>query len=54
VKVKRLGVPDRFIVHGTQEKLRHLCGIDEESIFHAALRMIQEEKGRKNVTHSAS
>ena len=32
-KVERLGIPDRFIEHGTPEELRHLCGYDTEGIL---------------------
>src|SRR5437667_2374177 len=32
VRVRRLGVPDRFIPHGTQDELRKLCGFDREAI----------------------
>jgi 1-deoxy-D-xylulose-5-phosphate synthase len=45
VKVKRLGAPDRFIAHGTQNELRKQCGIDQDSIMQAALQVVQE--GRK-------
>jgi 1-deoxy-D-xylulose-5-phosphate synthase len=31
-QVKRLGVPDRFIEHGTQAELYRECGFDPESI----------------------
>jgi 1-deoxy-D-xylulose-5-phosphate synthase len=47
VKVKRLGVPDRFIPHGTQEELRKLCGFDKDAIVQAALQMMREEKKKK-------
>ncbi|MGH7775002.1 MAG: 1-deoxy-D-xylulose-5-phosphate synthase [Candidatus Binatia bacterium] len=47
VKVKRLGVPDRFIPHGTQEELRKICGIDKDAITQAALQMVRGEKKRK-------
>lgn len=47
IKVKRLGVPDRFIPHGTQEELRKLCGIDKDAIIQAALQMVREEKKKK-------
>ncbi len=30
--VKRLGVPDKFVEHGTVQELYRLCGMDEESI----------------------
>ena len=32
VKVKRMGIPDKFIEHGTQQQLRALCGFDSDSI----------------------
>ena len=32
-EVRRLGIPDRFVQHGTVEELYRLCGIDEESIL---------------------
>ncbi|MGH7845413.1 MAG: 1-deoxy-D-xylulose-5-phosphate synthase [Candidatus Binatia bacterium] len=47
VRVKRLGVPDHFVTHGTQDQLRKLCGIDEEAIAHAAMQMLSGEKKRK-------
>ncbi len=47
VRVKRLGVPDRFIPHGTQDGLKKMCGVDQEAIVHAAVRMIKEEKKKK-------
>ncbi|MBI2985767.1 MAG: 1-deoxy-D-xylulose-5-phosphate synthase [Deltaproteobacteria bacterium] len=47
VRVRRLGVPDRFIPHGTQEELRKICGIDKDAITQAALQMVRGEKKRK-------
>lgn len=44
VLVKRLGVPDRFMPHGTQDDLRKMCGIDQEAIVYAALQMTKEAK----------
>lgn len=32
VKVKRLGLPDEYVEHGTQSELHHLLGIDSEGI----------------------
>jgi 1-deoxy-D-xylulose-5-phosphate synthase len=40
VTVKRLGIPDAFIEHGTQEFLRHKYGIDAEGILRAALTLL--------------
>ena len=36
-KVKRLGLPDNFIEHGTVKELQHIVGIDEEGIKKAIL-----------------
>ncbi len=47
IRVKRLGVPDRFIPQGTQEELRKICGIDKDAITQAALQMVRGEKKRK-------
>jgi 1-deoxy-D-xylulose-5-phosphate synthase len=46
VRVRRLGVPDRFIPHGTQDELRKMCGFDSESITQTALQMIRLERKR--------
>lgn len=32
VKVVRMGIPDRFIEHGTVAQLQHIVGIDVEAI----------------------
>jgi 1-deoxy-D-xylulose-5-phosphate synthase len=39
-RVIRLGIPDRFIEHGTQQELYHECGIDAEGIYKTAKRII--------------
>jgi 1-deoxy-D-xylulose-5-phosphate synthase len=44
VEVKRLGVPDRFITHGTQDELRKLCGFDKDAIAQAALQIVRRAK----------
>ncbi|MSP41134.1 MAG: 1-deoxy-D-xylulose-5-phosphate synthase [Deltaproteobacteria bacterium] len=44
VEVKRLGVPDRFIPHGTQDELRKICGFDKDAIAQAALQMVRRAK----------
>jgi len=35
VQVKRLGIPDIFVEHGTQEALRHKYRLDAEGIYRA-------------------
>jgi 1-deoxy-D-xylulose-5-phosphate synthase len=37
-QVTRLGLPDKFVEHGTVEELQHITGIDTESIIKAILR----------------
>lgn len=46
VVVKRLGVPDRFIPHGTQDELRKLCGFDKDAITQAALQFVRRDRKR--------
>ncbi len=41
VQVKRLGVPDKFIDHGTPEELYKECGFDVEGIVSSVKSMIQ-------------
>lgn len=31
--VKRIGLPDKFIQHGSVKELYHICGMDEEGIY---------------------
>jgi 1-deoxy-D-xylulose-5-phosphate synthase len=47
IHVRRLGISDRFIPHGTQDELRKMCGIDKDAIAQAALQMMRGEKKRK-------
>lgn len=43
-QVKRLGIPDEIIEHGTQEQLHHQCGFDKEGIIKTALKMVSAKK----------
>lgn len=36
-ELHRIGVPDKFIEHGTIPELYHLCGMDEEGIYKAII-----------------
>jgi len=38
--IKRLGIPDRFIDHGTQRELYKECGFDEEAMIKTAKEMV--------------
>lgn len=44
VKIKRLGIPDRFIEHGSQQDLYKVCGYDSESIAAAVKNMLLLKK----------
>jgi 1-deoxy-D-xylulose-5-phosphate synthase len=46
IRVKRMGVPDRFIPHGTQDELRKLCGFDKDAITQATLQLVRRGKKR--------
>src|SRR5262249_47863882 len=50
VNLRRLGVPDRFIPHGTQDELKKLCGFDKDAIAQAAMQMMRGERKRKKET----
>jgi 1-deoxy-D-xylulose-5-phosphate synthase len=40
-RVFRMGIPDRFIDHGTQMELYKECGFDPDSIYKLALKLIR-------------
>ena len=42
---RRLGLPDRFIEHGTQEELRRIVGIDERGILETIMEMSEKSGG---------
>lgn len=43
-QVKRLGIPDEIIEHGTQDQLQHQCGFDKIGIQNTALEMVTKTK----------
>ncbi len=40
-QIKKLGVPDRFVDHGTQTELKHECGFDKQGMMETAFSMFQ-------------
>ncbi|MFT3737342.1 MAG: 1-deoxy-D-xylulose-5-phosphate synthase [Breznakibacter sp.] len=42
-RIKRLGIPDKFIEHGTQTELHHECGYDKEGILNVVYEMLSHE-----------
>ncbi|TVR37897.1 MAG: 1-deoxy-D-xylulose-5-phosphate synthase [Cryomorphaceae bacterium] len=49
-EVKRLGIPDRYIEHGSQSELYHECGYDQQAIEETAVEMV----GTKVKAHSSA
>ncbi len=53
VHVTRLGIPDRFISHGTQQELYRECGFDAEGIYRTVKKVLLEKNvrmaGKKNL-----
>ena len=43
-KVTRLGIPDRFVEHGTQEELHAECSYDTKSIIETILKICPKAK----------
>jgi 1-deoxy-D-xylulose-5-phosphate synthase len=42
-RIMRLGIPDRFIDHGSQEELQKECGFDAQSIIDTVRAMIKPQ-----------
>lgn len=51
-KIKRLGIPDRFIEHGTTEQLRALCGFSADDIYNEVLKLSPSTK--KKILNNAN
>jgi 1-deoxy-D-xylulose-5-phosphate synthase len=49
VAVKRLGIPDTFVEHGSQEILRQKFGLDAEGILKGALEFLEQPAQKKKV-----
>ncbi len=47
-EVVRLGIPDEFIHHGTQEELWEDCGFDKNAIIRTVSKMLALEKPKKS------
>ncbi len=49
-QIKRLGIPDRFIEHGTQTELYMECGFDKQGIFDAAMDLLTQTTTKASPT----
>jgi 1-deoxy-D-xylulose-5-phosphate synthase len=43
VTLKRIGLPDTFIQHGSIASLKKTCGIDSNSLIHYLQEIIEKE-----------
>ena len=41
-RIKRLGLPDQFVPHGSPNELYHLVGLDKDSIKQAAKQLLAD------------
>lgn len=48
-KIKRLGIPDRLVEHGSQDQLYEECGYDSQSIFKLAMEMTKTSNVKKEL-----
>jgi 1-deoxy-D-xylulose-5-phosphate synthase len=46
-EVRRLGIPDYFVEHGTQDELYHECGFDAEGIEIAVREMLLRKEDKR-------
>jgi 1-deoxy-D-xylulose-5-phosphate synthase len=53
-EVVRLGIPDRYVHHGTQEELWADCGFDVNGIIGATKKLIAYEENFSNLSQSVS
>jgi len=44
VQVKRLGIPDSFIEHGTPDELYHMLGLDTQGITRSIAECLESSK----------
>lgn len=48
IDVRRMGIPDEFVTHGSMQELQAIAHIDEESIFEAILEMAHDTGGNES------
>ncbi len=48
--ILRIGLPDKFVDHGTQEELHKMLGIDPEGIVNRIIRFIEVRKSQEEVS----
>jgi len=48
--ILRIGLPDKFVDHGTQEELHKMLGIDPEGIVNKIINFIEIRKSKEEVS----
>jgi len=43
----RLGIPDRFVDHGSQQELYKECSFDAQSIYETAKKFVQKSNNKQ-------
>ena len=49
-QVKRLGIPDRYIEHGTQDELYAECFYDKAAMVATCQELVEEQQGQSQKT----
>ena len=48
IQLERIGIPDKFIQHGSRKVLLNILGLDKEGIIMTSRQMINPEKRTTN------
>jgi 1-deoxy-D-xylulose-5-phosphate synthase len=49
-QIKRLGIPDKYIEHGTQDELHAECNMDKTAILNAVKKLINTHEDTTSKT----
>lgn len=49
-KIVRLGIPDKFVQHGTQEQLYAECGYDKNGMIETAIKLVDKNQSNHSTT----
>ena len=54
IKVRRIGLPDEFVTHGSINELQHITGIDMNGILKDIIQLYNEIKGNERISYPLS
>ncbi|MBN8789696.1 MAG: hypothetical protein J0I84_21665, partial [Terrimonas sp.] len=52
--IVRLGIPDKYIHHGTQEELYHVCGFDVGGMVETAKKVLNYQEKQNTIKKAAN